>query len=186
MELSEVLEITKNVQALLCEKDKEALYRYAKEVSEGGIIVDIGTAQGGSAFIMALSSKSTVKVYTIDPKESDSFLQNRERFGLKSKLENFTMTSDMAFDYFKDSDIDMLFIDGVHSYDGVMHDYHTFGQRVKTGGIIAFHDVLLHDNTVGFAVNDLIKDGQVQELETVVDFFKGDLREIGLTITKKL
>jgi predicted O-methyltransferase YrrM len=38
--------------------------------------------------------------------------------------------------------IDFLFIDGDHSLEGVMKDWIEYSHYVKSGGIIAFHDVL--------------------------------------------
>ena len=37
--------------------------------------------------------------------------------------------------------LDFLFIDGDHSYDGVKSDYEMYGPLVRPGGIIAFHDI---------------------------------------------
>jgi cephalosporin hydroxylase len=37
--------------------------------------------------------------------------------------------------------IDLLFIDGDHSYDGVSRDYDMYGALVRPGGLIAFHDI---------------------------------------------
>jgi cephalosporin hydroxylase len=37
-------------------------------------------------------------------------------------------------------EIDFLFIDGDHHYDSVKLDYTNYGQLVRKGGIIAFHD----------------------------------------------
>lgn len=38
--------------------------------------------------------------------------------------------------------IDLLFIDADHSYDGVARDYEMYAPLVRPGGLIAFHDVL--------------------------------------------
>ncbi len=38
--------------------------------------------------------------------------------------------------------IDFLFIDGDHSYDGVRQDFDMYSSLVRTGGLIAFHDIL--------------------------------------------
>jgi hypothetical protein len=40
--------------------------------------------------------------------------------------------------------IDFLFIDGDHSYEGVKRDYELYRPLVRTGGMIAFHDILPH------------------------------------------
>ncbi len=37
--------------------------------------------------------------------------------------------------------VDLLFIDGDHSYDGVRSDFETYGRLVRPGGLIAFHDI---------------------------------------------
>jgi predicted O-methyltransferase YrrM len=37
--------------------------------------------------------------------------------------------------------VDLLFLDGDHSYDGVRADFENYTPLVKPGGLIAFHDV---------------------------------------------
>lgn len=37
--------------------------------------------------------------------------------------------------------VDFLFIDGDHSYDGVRTDAELYGPMVRTGGLVAFHDI---------------------------------------------
>ncbi len=37
--------------------------------------------------------------------------------------------------------LEMLFIDGNHTYEAVEHDYKTFGPLVAAGGLIIFHDI---------------------------------------------
>ena len=43
-----------------------------------------------------------------------------------------------------DEDLDFLFIDGDHSYEGVLCDFMTYSPLVRTGGLIAFHDICEH------------------------------------------
>lgn len=40
--------------------------------------------------------------------------------------------------------VDFLFIDGDHSYDGVRKDYNFYSPLVRRGGVIVFHDALIH------------------------------------------
>ena len=40
--------------------------------------------------------------------------------------------------------LDLLFIDGDHSYDGVRADFLEFRGLVRPGGLIAFHDIVPH------------------------------------------
>ncbi len=38
--------------------------------------------------------------------------------------------------------VDLLFIDGDHSYDGVRSDFEVYGRLVRPGGLVAFHDIV--------------------------------------------
>jgi cephalosporin hydroxylase len=40
--------------------------------------------------------------------------------------------------------VDLLFVDGDHTYEGVRADFELYGPLVRPGGLIAFHDVLPH------------------------------------------
>jgi cephalosporin hydroxylase len=40
-----------------------------------------------------------------------------------------------------DNMIDFLFIDGDHTYEGVLADYNNYAKYVRPGGCIAFHDI---------------------------------------------
>lgn len=48
--------------------------------------------------------------------------------------------------------LDLLFIDGDHSYEGVKADFESYRSLVRPGGIIAFHDIVEHPNETGCEV----------------------------------
>ncbi len=183
MKLPEILDKIKDILVLLCIEDKEALYRYAQNVSDNGIIVDIGTAAGGSALIMAMASKPTVRVFTIDPAHNENFVENINKFNLSDKIEYLNFTSIKSFDNWN-LEIDLLFIDGVHNYDGVKSDFETFGSKVKKGGVVAFHDIFLHDD-IGKYTEELMNLRKLRRLETVDDLWT-DNQRIGMFIGEKL
>jgi len=62
--------------------------------------------------------------------------------------------------------IDCLFIDGDHSYEGVRADYAMYSHLVRPGGLIAFHDIVLHSSqSVGVSrLWDEIKDDMAIEI----------------------
>src|SRR5208282_1825642 len=40
--------------------------------------------------------------------------------------------------------LDYLFIDGDHTYEGVQRDFRMYSPLVRSGGIVAFHDIATH------------------------------------------
>lgn len=63
--------------------------------------------------------------------------------------------------------VDFLFIDGDHTYDGVRQDYLMYSPLVRTGGIVAFHDIIEHSDRGGIEVHRLwreIKNDQAVEI----------------------
>jgi predicted O-methyltransferase YrrM len=65
--------------------------------------------------------------------------------------------------------VDMMFIDGDHTYDGVKADYEMYSPLVRPGGLIGFHDICQHPSMPFVQVNRFwaTLDG---DLETFVSF----------------
>lgn len=51
-------------------------------------------------------------------------------------------TRQQLLDYLGPDEIDLLFIDGDHSYDAAIRDFELYSPLVRSGGIVAFHDTL--------------------------------------------
>jgi predicted O-methyltransferase YrrM len=49
--------------------------------------------------------------------------------------------------------IDFLFTDGDHSYEGVKMDFEMYSRLVKKDGIVAFHDIAVHPPETGCEVS---------------------------------
>ncbi len=120
------------------------------------VIVEIGSARGRSACAMALACRQngTGRVYGIDPHTAndwtdggtggstyDFFVGRLRRYRLTVWCEVIRATSDQAAATW-DRPIDLLFIDGDHTYEGVRRDYELFAKWVRPRGMVAFHDSL--------------------------------------------
>ncbi len=67
-----------------------------------------------------------------------------------SKLPSSTALFEGALDGRK---LDLLFIDGDHTWEGVKSDYETYSRFVRPGGVIAFHDIQPGLEDFGVAVS---------------------------------
>lgn len=56
------------------------------------------------------------------------------------RFELIRMTSDSAAQIFKDEEFDIIFIDGLHTYEQLSKDCENYYSKVKTGGIFSGHD----------------------------------------------
>jgi hypothetical protein len=121
---------------------------------ERGVYGEIGTRAGISTMALALAAReSGGKVYTMDigtDHRADAE-QNLGVIGLRKHVA--MMTCDSSKTDFPEP-LDVLFIDGDHSYDGVFADYERHSQNVKDGGTILFHDPCSCEE-VGELVHDI-------------------------------
>ncbi len=134
--------------------------KYLVDKIDPNIIVELGTHSGNSLVTMLESSSSKCEVYAVDTWEGDdhskkysidifnnlnNFIQNN--YSERCKL--LKMKFELAADNFSNNSIDLLHIDGYHTYEAVRNDYLNYISKVRKGGIILFHDVLVKDNDFG-------------------------------------
>lgn len=79
-------------------------------------------------------------------------------------------------------ELDLLFIDGDHSYHGVKNDYNNHFEFVKKGGYLIFHDTVSYPE-VGRFVNELRLDRNVVFID---EYRNNDQPICGLALFKKL
>ena len=117
------------------------------------ICVEIGSARGLSACLIgrALKENGQGKLYAIDPHEATEWndgnsvssfslmKENLKRFGVDAYVE---IVREYSINVGKtwDKEIDLLFIDGDHSYEGVKADWDIFTPHVSKFGVVVFHD----------------------------------------------
>lgn len=111
------------------------------------IVCEIGTATGGTNFLLSQFPKSVTTMIGIDLYVKNKFML--KRFNRNKKILHFvdgssyeTRTVEKVKCLLNYRNIDVLFIDGDHSYEGAMKDYLNYSPLVKEGGIIVFHDII--------------------------------------------
>lgn len=63
-------------------------------------------------------------------------------------------------------EIDFLFIDAVHTYEGAKHDFEKYGALVRSGGVIALHDLVTPSFSPHIQVWQLWREIQVAGYKT--------------------
>ncbi len=117
-------------------------------------IVEIGSYRGKSAAMLALGSAPAGHVTAIDPHiraegagttaycadDEHAFRQTMDRLGLAARVTHIVKASADARPDWPDTPIDLLWIDGDHSYEAVRRDLEDWAPLVRPGGILAAHD----------------------------------------------
>ena len=119
------------------------------------VIVDLGVDYAYSTFCFALPKIG--HVYGIDSFEGDGHTGTRNTYDYVNEIKNQLNFNNITFikgyfdDIAKDWDkkIDILHIDGFHSYEAVKNDYETWSKFVKDDGIILFHDTCVDNPDFG-------------------------------------
>jgi len=121
------------------------------------LIVELGTHKGNSLFSFAQAIKDfdlKTELHAVDTWEGDEhagfykkdiyldFLEIKDLYYNNINIIPHKMLFDEAIDNFEDNSIDILHIDGLHTYEAVKHDFESWLPKVnKKNGIILFHDV---------------------------------------------
>ena len=119
------------------------------------VTVDLGIDYGYS--LIAFAHNNPGKVYGIDGFEGDVWTGERNTYDQVSsyvtnlQLNNVTLIKGFFDDVVKtwDTKIDILHIDGFHSYEAVKNDFEKWSGFVNSTGVILFHDTDSHDARFG-------------------------------------
>jgi len=140
---------------------KEEIIALAKAIQKNPpkIILEIGTATGGTLFMFARTATIDAKIISIDLPLGRygagyfkyripllrAFATAQQKIHLIRRDSHQTETIKMLEELLQGRKIDFLFIDGDHSYQGVKKDFENYLPFVSSNGLIAFHDIVPND-----------------------------------------
>jgi len=171
--VKDIIERAAKVRPLTEINEREILAQLSAAVKADGLIVEIGCLYGGTTGVLALANPFA-RVQTIDTFEwhppddvetSPALLyQNMEKIGAEN-VEVLEADSRVIWKHWQDP-IDLLFIDGGHSYEWVFSDLSHFAPFSQ---VMALHD---YDNpfwkTIRQATEDFLEKHPLWYLDEVV------------------
>ena len=111
-------------------------------------VLEIGSAKGGSLKYLIVNAPTAETFISIDlDTDKLAFLYQYTKEGQDLNLirgdSHLPSTALKVAERLKGRNLDFLFIDGDHSYQGVKSDFTMYSAYVKNG-LIAFHDIVKH------------------------------------------
>jgi predicted O-methyltransferase YrrM len=142
-----------NIVGFLHPIEERCLQWAAAQVPHGGTIVEVGSYQGKSAVNLAHAVKTkrnSATVYCVDTWRNENIttalnVDVFDRFAANTAAFKDVIvplrgrSEDMGAQWDK-GPIDLLFIDGDHSFEGVTRDIEAWVPHVRSGGLVLFHD----------------------------------------------
>jgi predicted O-methyltransferase YrrM len=131
--------------------DEAALLYRLGAAATTGPVVELGRFKGGSTLIFAASMRELVELWSYDAhvalrpdmpgEQLDAELTDAlARFGLAHKVHLIVADSRTADP--PKRPLELLFIDGDHSYEGAKADFERWGALLRAGGHVLFHDAV--------------------------------------------
>jgi predicted O-methyltransferase YrrM len=130
-------------------------------------LLEIGTAEGGTLFILSQCAAPNATFISLDlpagnygggyPAWRGAIYKRLTRPGQTLHLirgdSHETRRLEEVRNLLSGSPLDVLFVDGDHSYDGVKRDFELYGPLVRPGGMMAFHDIVKYPANVDYQVD---------------------------------
>lgn len=120
-------------------EDVDTLHELTKQVPQHGVVVNIGTCFGTSCLAF-VENRTDIVVFTIDinpcPVAVEHWKAARISPGQIVQVVGRSQNVGLWWPY----PIDLVFVDGAHDHSSIAQDCILWAEKLKPGGIIAFHD----------------------------------------------
>jgi predicted O-methyltransferase YrrM len=118
-------------------------------------VLEIGTARGGTLFMWTRLAQPGATIVSIDLPGGkfgggysniwgsiyQRFARDTQKLHLLRANSHDPQTRTKAEILFGGKPLDLLFIDGDHTYEGVKQDWELYSSLVRPGGLVVFHDI---------------------------------------------
>lgn len=155
-----------NIKPLQVKEEILGLLNILKERSPK-VVLEIGTAKGGTLFLLSRVAAPNAKIISVDLPDGPfgggypewrmplyrSFARDDQEIHLIRADSHSPETVQQVERILEGREIDFIFIDGDHTYEGVREDFETYSPFTKKSGIVAFHDIVENPNDVNWQVH---------------------------------
>jgi len=130
-------------------------------------LMEIGTMLGGTLLLFCRVADPDALILSIDLPPARfgypdwrvplyrAFAKQNQKIHLIRADSHAEETPERARGILGGRELDFLFIDGDHAYQGVKRDFEMYAPLVKRGGTVAFHDIAAHPPSAGCEVRRL-------------------------------
>ena len=127
------------------------------QVFAKNIVIEIGTSFGESSLTFALNSPPDCTIHTLDIQRDNPSIGSKWRSTKEShKIQQHWFPLKDIEAQFQPKTVDLIFIDGDHSYKAVLEDTEVALRLIRPGGLIIWHDYIFrYRSSVVKAVDEL-------------------------------
>ena len=169
------------VEGMISPAEAKKLYALAKDVHEG-CIVEVGSYRGRSTCALAYGSAAghQAPIYAFDPHEEfqgvlggafgpedrGAFYRAMLRTGAYRLVRLLNIGCDVVAPQWKEP-VNLLWIDGDHSYEGVKQDVEHWRPHLMDGAVVAFDDSVDEDCGPYRLIQEITVDGAFERIDLV-------------------